>query len=194
MKTKQLGLKCFFLFTILLGCLLACSYCLAQGSSGSQSIDISDISPVSTNLTVPQVIGNTVKVLLGIVGSIAFIMFIYGGMYMLTSHGNPDMVKKGKDVLTWAIIGLIVIFGSYVFVSFIVSGITGGTGGVKPNTETPITQTQNTTTCQLYAASLGKGYKCAAFTCDEGYLEQNGSFTDCSGGTPICCIQNSTSD
>jgi hypothetical protein len=103
--------------------------CSILVANADQTVNLEEVSPVSTSLTVPQIIGNVIRALLGITGSIAFIMFIYGGMYMLTSHGNPEMVKKGKEVLIWAIIGLIVIFGSYVFVNFILTGILGKGGG-----------------------------------------------------------------
>ena len=112
-----------------LSIILSNSIFAADTGQGGGTVNLGEISPVSTTLSVSTVIGNTIKVLLGIVGSIAFIMFIYGGMYMLTSHGNPEMVKKGKEVLIWAIIGLIVIFGSYVLVNFIVTGIVGVGGG-----------------------------------------------------------------
>lgn len=70
-----------------------------------------------------QAIGTVIKAVMGIVGSIALAMFIYGGLLWLTSGGNPDKIKKGKDVLMWAVIGMIVIFVSYNFVSFIITAV-----------------------------------------------------------------------
>lgn len=95
----------------------------------ASSVNLQDINPLKSyppTLTgAQQLLGSIVKVILGVVGSIAFIMFIYGGIYFLTSQGNADKISKGKNILIWSIIGLLVIFGSYVFVSFILTAIQG---------------------------------------------------------------------
>jgi hypothetical protein len=78
----------------------------------------------------PQVlIGKIIKAVLGVVGSIALVMFIYGGFMWMTAAGNQERVTKGKEILIWATIGLIVIFTSYALVSFIFTGI----GAVTPD-------------------------------------------------------------
>ncbi|MBU1179848.1 pilin [Patescibacteria group bacterium] len=90
----------------------------------------------------PEVlIGRIISAVLGIVGSIALLMFIYGGFLWLTSGGSPEKIKKGKDVLVWAVIGLAIIFLSYTLVNFVISGLTGKTtgnssGGSENNTTT----------------------------------------------------------
>jgi hypothetical protein len=87
------------------------------------SVDLEQYSPVKGS--VPELIGLIIKGVLGIVGSIALLMFIYGGFLMLTSQGDPGKIKKGKDALIWASAGLVVIFGSYIFVNYIILGLTG---------------------------------------------------------------------
>ncbi len=42
----------------------------------------------------------------------------------MTAGGNEKNVQKGKDVLVWAVIGLVVIFSSYAILSFIISKLT----------------------------------------------------------------------
>lgn len=100
--------------------------------NSSAAVNLNDVNPIkypATTAGVQQLLGGIIKVILGVVGSIAFVMFIYGGMFMLTSRGNPEQIKKGKEILIWSVIGLLVIFGSYVFVSFIITAIQGGGGG-----------------------------------------------------------------
>lgn len=92
-------------------------------SSSSTVVDLSTISPIDPNLTIPQIIGLIIQVALGIVGSIALIIFVYGGFLMLISQGDATKITKGKNVLIWASIGLVVIFGSYVMVSYIVGAL-----------------------------------------------------------------------
>ena len=46
---------------------------------------------------------------LGFLGVLCVIMVIYGGLVWLTSQGNSDKIKKGRDILIWSAIGAIVI-------------------------------------------------------------------------------------
>jgi hypothetical protein len=73
--------------------------------------------------SIPELIGNVIRVVLGLVGSVALLMFVYGGMLWLTSGGNPDKIKKAKDTLVWASIGLIIIFASYALVGVIIRAV-----------------------------------------------------------------------
>ncbi len=70
-----------------------------------------------------RLIGNIIKTILTIVGALALAMFVYGGFTWLTSAGSPEKVKKGKDILIWAVIGLIVIFTSYTAVDFVLTAL-----------------------------------------------------------------------
>jgi len=65
------------------------------------------------------IIGTAIKGALSILGSLALAMFVYGGFVWMLSFGSPDKVKKGRDILVWAFIGLVIIFASYAIVSFV---------------------------------------------------------------------------
>jgi len=64
-------------------------------------------------------LGKVAEKFISIVGAIALLMFIYGGFMWLTSGGEPDKIKKGKDVVIWSVVGLAIIFSSYLLVSII---------------------------------------------------------------------------
>lgn len=68
-------------------------------------------------------IGKVINATLGIVGSLALVMFIYGGFTWMLAAGNDQRVQKGKDILVWATVGLIVIFASYAMVRFVFTGL-----------------------------------------------------------------------
>lgn len=68
------------------------------------------------------IIGNGIKTVLGIIGSVALAVFIYGGVLWLTSGGNETRIKKGKDVILWATLGLVIIFAAYAIVGFFLGG------------------------------------------------------------------------
>ncbi|MEI7452501.1 MAG: pilin [Candidatus Falkowbacteria bacterium] len=72
----------------------------------------------------PQgLIGRVINGVLGIVGSIALLMFIYGGFLWMTSQGNDKQVQTGKDILLWAALGMALIFLSYALVRFLISDV-----------------------------------------------------------------------
>lgn len=72
----------------------------------------------------PQVlIGRIINAIMGIVGSIALLMFIFGGLTWMTSGGSAEKVKKGRDILMWSAIGLAVLFMSYGLVYFVIKTI-----------------------------------------------------------------------
>ena len=70
--------------------------------------------------------------ILMIVGGIALLVFIYGGFLLLTSAGG-DGVKKGKETLIAAVIGLVIIFSAQLLLNFVLDVVikAGGAEGVK---------------------------------------------------------------
>lgn len=64
-----------------------------------------------------------VKWLLGFVAILALLAMVIGGIRMITSFGNEDSVRKGKQILTWAIVGLAVVVLSYTILNIIFSNL-----------------------------------------------------------------------
>lgn len=82
------------------------------------------INPLG-NVVDPRVfIGNVIKGLMSIIGSIALFMFVYGGFLWTTSMGEGKRVERGKTIMTWAVLGLAVIASAYVIVNAIILGLT----------------------------------------------------------------------
>ena len=67
------------------------------------------------------------KIILQSLGVITFAMFIYGGFMFLISAGNPKTVTQAKGILVAAVVGLIIVFVSYLLVQFFINSITGAT-------------------------------------------------------------------
>ena len=72
------------------------------------------------------ILGRVISAALSIVGTLALLMFVYGGVLWMTSRGDSKQVTKGKDTITWAILGLVIIFASYTLVNALIVGITKG--------------------------------------------------------------------
>lgn len=83
------------------------------------------INPLGEGTTTNILIGRIINALLGIVGSIALLMFVYGGFMWLTSGGAEDKIKKGKETLVWASLGLVIIFSAYALLNFVLTRALG---------------------------------------------------------------------
>lgn len=73
-------------------------------------------------------IGRGLSVFLGFLGVIFIILIIYGGWIWMTARGNEEKIKKARELITEAIIGIVVIMAAYALTRFIV-GRFGGTVG-----------------------------------------------------------------
>lgn len=65
------------------------------------------------------IIANLIKVVLGFLGTIAVLLVIYSGFLWMTAGGKPDNIKKAKDIMSAAVIGLIIILISYGVTIFV---------------------------------------------------------------------------
>jgi hypothetical protein len=53
-----------------------------------------------------------------IIGSIAMILIIVGGLMMIVSQGDENLLQKGKGVVTAAVIGLVITMFSFIIIKF----------------------------------------------------------------------------
>ncbi len=61
------------------------------------------------------------NVLLFIIGAIAVIMIIVGGIRYVTSNGDSSQTKAAKDTIMYAVIGVIVAILAYAIVNFVIT-------------------------------------------------------------------------
>ena len=59
------------------------------------------------------------RAILGLSGTFALAMFVFGGIQMITAAGNSENFKKGQQTLINALIGLVIIFCSYIIIRFV---------------------------------------------------------------------------
>lgn len=63
------------------------------------------------------------ELILGVVGSLALLAFIYGGVLWLISGGSSDKIAKGKQAIIGAVIGLVIVFFSYTIIFFVAKAL-----------------------------------------------------------------------
>lgn len=70
-------------------------------------------------------INTIVNVALGVIGVVAVVMIIVGGIQYTTSSGDAGKVKKARDTIMYGVIGLVVALLAFAIVNFILSDIFG---------------------------------------------------------------------
>ena len=66
-----------------------------------------------------EIFARVIQGILGIVGVYTLLNFTIAGIGIITSGGNPQKLEKNKENLKWTTIGLLLVFGSYVAVSYL---------------------------------------------------------------------------
>jgi len=69
---------------------------------------------------------NISTLIVGLTGSVALLMFAYGGVMFIIAAGNQERVTKAKQILGAAGIGIVIIFTSWLLVNFIILTVTKG--------------------------------------------------------------------
>jgi hypothetical protein len=64
-----------------------------------------------------------INLLLFIIGAIAVIMIIIGGIRYTTSNGDASQTKGAKDTILYAIVGLVVAIMAYSIVNFVLDAL-----------------------------------------------------------------------
>ena len=72
-----------------------------------------------------ELVNLLVSFAIGIAGGVAFLLLIYGGFKFMFSMGNPENVQQGREVITAAIIGLLVVVFSVFLLRLIGISILG---------------------------------------------------------------------
>lgn len=122
MITKIMNYKSLLIFLILLSTsyFLLSDFVFAVADTGYQGID----------LTIQGVFG----IITGLVCwftrfalVLMVVMIVFYGIKFMTSQGNPTKFEEAKKAFTWALVGVLVILGTYTII-FTVADFLGGTG------------------------------------------------------------------
>lgn len=135
--------------------------------------------------------------ILGIVGSLTLLVFIYGGFVFLTSAGSNEKVQDAKKIITAAIIGLFIVFASSMIIRFVSSSL-----GLNWNGKELITSSDKTSsggvlkpteaTCTNYKSIRyeGKTLGELGFSCVEDQNSAGYCLDGLCPGTKKCCAPN----
>jgi cysteine-rich repeat protein len=94
----------------------------------AQEVDLESFAEqagFSTSASITVIIARLIRTVISFIGVIAVAYMVYGGFLWMTSAGEATRLKKAKDVLTNALIGLVIVFLSFAIVSFVLRALVG---------------------------------------------------------------------
>lgn len=83
--------------------------CGNEGNSGSDGLSNS--------------IGGILKAIIGITGIIAAIFVVIGAITYITAAGDPGKIKKGRDTIIYALIGLVLAALAFVITNAVIGAV-----------------------------------------------------------------------
>jgi PKD repeat protein len=79
--------------------------------------------------TLDEAVKMIVNYVLGFLALVAVLTIIYAGVRLVASAGNDDAKENAKKILTYAVIGLLLVTLSWSIVEFVINSTKGGTDG-----------------------------------------------------------------
>ena len=79
--------------------------------------------PTGKNKDVVEIVQNGVNVVISLVGMLAVFSIIYGGFTYITAQSDPAKIKRGKDMVVYAVVALVVAFLAYGIVIFVTKNL-----------------------------------------------------------------------
>lgn len=61
--------------------------------------------------------------ILGLVGSLALLAFVVGGLMWMLSGGKAELVSRGKQTILGAVIGLAIVFTSFMIIQMVYASL-----------------------------------------------------------------------
>lgn len=151
----------FFLFTFL----LSPADVLAQdkSSSGQDGTHGLQTSANAAGLNkygsdVNTIAGNVIGWGLSLVGVVFFVLVVYGGILWMTARGNEDQVKRGRNTIIAASIGVVIVLASYAITNFVLQSLQGGQDGGSQAAGSGENQKDCTQVAQVEGYRMGRCY------------------------------------
>ena len=92
-----------------------------QAQSGTGEVDLVG----GGEDTLKDNVVNIVNGIIAVLGLVAVIVIILGGVQYMTSSGDSAKVKKAKDTILYGVIGLVICVLAFAIVNFVISNVIG---------------------------------------------------------------------
>ena len=69
------------------------------------------------------IVAKIISILLGLSGAVALVFLVIGGLQYMASGGDEKALTTAKSTITYAVLGLIIILGSFLLVNQILQSL-----------------------------------------------------------------------
>lgn len=76
-----------------------------------------------------DIVNNVLVWFLSLLGIIAVVYFVYGGVLYMTAGSDAEKATKGRTVIVNAIVGIIIILASFVIIRLVAGALSSTSGG-----------------------------------------------------------------
>jgi hypothetical protein len=128
-----MNMKKIYIFAICCVLAITASQAIFTGNTHAQQTNPTDeitksFNEIGATIHLPdanprEITLRTIRWILGLLGLIAVAMVIFGGITWMTSAGNEKRVEQAKNILTYAIIGTVIMLLSWAMVSYFINQI-----------------------------------------------------------------------
>lgn len=81
-------------------------------SSVTAATSVKITNPIKTS-DFSELVENFLLWILSVGGALALFMLVIGGVFYVTSSGNEQKIETARKIITWTILGLMLILASY---------------------------------------------------------------------------------
>ena len=97
---------------------------LLETSGEAAKYNVADIKSGKINMA--TIVGQIIQIFLSLLGAIFIGLMIYGGYTWMMARGNDEDIKKARDLIMSAVIGLVIVIASYAISYFVLYYFTQG--------------------------------------------------------------------
>jgi hypothetical protein len=134
-----------------------------------------DKIPKTKDLAV--IIGRILSAVLGFVGTLFLLLMVYAGFLWMTAGGDSSKVDKAKQLITAAVIGVVIIASAYAITNFVLTSVTADAQQQSETTaEEPAEGPSCTASCTMPLDCGGLADSCgicSSCKCADGSLSTN---------------------
>lgn len=109
------------------GAFLLPAVALAQNNpfNAAQNLanDVANNAGITSNRTLPQIIGQIINIILGFLGIVLLLIILYSGFLWMTAGGDSKKVAEAQARIGNAVVGLIIIVAAFAISNFVLGSL-----------------------------------------------------------------------
>jgi hypothetical protein len=141
-----------------------------SNSSSTKNFGIDQASNINLpSQSLPVFIGTIIRWIMGMLGVVLVAMFVYGGVTYATAAGNEERASSAKRILTYAIIGSVIVVASAIISEFVLNAL------LSQPTNTPVITNSASSTTGTNSGSTSATPSTGAPTTTSGSSSNSGT-------------------